>query len=55
MLTWRGPYADSQEMLDFAAARGVKPMVELMPAAEVNAAIVKVRNNTARYRVVIEF
>ena len=29
--------------------------VELMKAKDVNAAIAKVRNNTARYRVVVEF
>ena len=48
-------YDDYEEMLAFASKHGVKPQVELMPAAEVNAAITKVRNNTARYRVVLEF
>ena len=42
-------------MLQFAKTHGITPKVEVMPAAEVNDAITKVRNNTARYRVVIEF
>ena len=50
-----GPYDDYQEMLDFSLKHGIKPKIELMPASEVNAAIAKVRNNTARYRVVLEF
>lgn len=53
--SYLGPYDDYQEMLDFSAAHGIKPKVELMPAADVNAAIAKVRNNTARYRIVLEF
>lgn len=53
--SYLGPYADYEEMLAFAMEHGVKPMVELMPASEVNAAITKVRDNTARYRVVLEF
>lgn len=50
-----GPYADYEEMLEFASEHGVKPQVEIMPATEVNAAIAKVRNNSARYRVVLDF
>ena len=38
-----------------AVAHGIKPMIELMPAKDINAALTKVRNNTARYRVVVEF
>ena len=53
--SYLGPYDDYEEMLQFACDHGVKPQVELMPAKDVNAAIAKVRNNTARYRVVLEF
>jgi len=53
--SYLGPYDDYEEMLAFATAHGIKPKVELMPAAEINAAIAKVRNNTARFRVVLEF
>lgn len=53
--SYLGPYDDYQEMLDFSLKHGIKPKIELMPASEVNAAIAKVRNNTARYRVVLEF
>ena len=42
-------------MLDFAREHNIKPKVEIMPAHEVNEAIMKVRNNSARYRVVLEF
>ena len=53
--SYLGPYDDYQEMLDFSAAHGIKPKVEVMPASEVNAAIARVRSNAARYRVVLEF
>jgi len=53
--SYLGPYDDYAAMLEFATAHGIKPQVELYPAAEINAAIAKVRNNTARYRVVLEF
>ena len=53
--SYLGPHADYQGMLDFAVAHGIKPMIELMPAKDINAALTKVRNNTARYRVVVEF
>jgi len=53
--SYLGPYDDYAEMLTFSAAHGIKPQIELFPASEVNAAITKVRNNTARYRIVLEF
>lgn len=53
--SYLGPYDDYAEMLRFATEHGVKPMIELFPAAEINAAIAKVRNNTARYRIVLDF
>ena len=49
--SYLGPYDDYQEMLDFAREHNIKPKVEIMPAHEVNEAIMKVRNNSARYRV----
>ena len=53
--SYLGPYDDYDEMLAFATAHGVKPKIELHPACEINEAIAKVRNNTARYRVVLVF
>jgi D-arabinose 1-dehydrogenase-like Zn-dependent alcohol dehydrogenase len=47
-------YDDYEEMLAFATVHSVKPMVELFPASLINEAITKVRNNTARYRIVLE-
>lgn len=49
----QGPYEDYAEMLQFATTHGIKPQVEVYPVSEINAAITKVRNNTARYRIVI--
>jgi uncharacterized zinc-type alcohol dehydrogenase-like protein len=40
-------------MLSFAQEHGVKPMVELMPMSQVNAALRKVKENKARYRIVL--
>ena len=42
------------EMLDFAARHGITAKTEVVPMAEVNAAIEKVRANRARYRMVLE-
>ena len=42
------------EMLDFAARHGITAKTEVMPRAEVNAALDKVRANRARYRMVLE-
>jgi uncharacterized zinc-type alcohol dehydrogenase-like protein len=53
--SYLGPYDDYDEMLAFAAAHGVEPAVELFPAAEVNTAIAKLRQNELRYRAVLEF
>jgi uncharacterized zinc-type alcohol dehydrogenase-like protein len=53
--SYLGPYDDYEEMLAFASAHGIQPQVELFPAAQVNEAIAKLRNNTARYRIVLEF
>ena len=43
-----------REMLDFAARHGITAKTEVVPMAEVNAAIGKVRANRARYRMVLE-
>lgn len=41
------------EMLEFAAANQIKPMVEIMPISQVNEAIDRVLANKARYRIVL--
>ena len=51
--SYLGPYSDYEEMLKFATEHGIKPMVELFPFDEINTAIAKVRDNSARYRVVL--
>ncbi len=43
-----------REMLEFAARHDIKATTEIMPMTDINAAIEKVRNNQARYRVVLE-
>ena len=52
--SYLGAYADYDEMLAFAWAHAVVPRVEVMPISRVNEAIAKVRNNEARYRVVLQ-
>ncbi len=42
-----------QEMLAFAARKGIVAKTEVFPLANVNAALDKVRNNTVRYRMVL--
>lgn len=49
-----GTQADMREMLLFSQEHPIKPMIELMPMSQVNAAIQKVRQNKVRYRVVLE-
>ena len=41
-------------MLEFAARHGIKPDVEIFPAANINAAIERLRSGQQRYRVVVE-
>lgn len=43
-----------KEMLVFAARHGIKPQIEVELLSNVNAALTKVRNNQARYRMVLE-
>ena len=40
-------------MLSFAQEHGITPMVELMPMSQVNSALQKVKENKARYRIVL--
>jgi len=42
-----------REMLSFAQQHGITPMVELMPMSKVNEALRKVKQNEARYRIVL--
>ncbi len=48
-----GNHDAMREMLTFAAAQKIAPKVELMPMSQVNEAIQKVKENRARYRVVL--
>ena len=48
-----GSRADMREMLAFAQEHRITPQVELMPMAQVNEALMRVRENRARYRVVL--
>ncbi|GLC41739.1 hypothetical protein PLESTM_001234500 [Pleodorina starrii] len=48
-----GGRADMQEMLDFSAVHGVKPLVEEWPMAKINEAMQYVVDGKARYRVVL--
>lgn len=48
-----GSRATMKEMLLFTHEHGIRPKVELMPMAQVNEAIKKVKENKARYRIVL--
>ncbi len=48
-----GGRATIEEMLTFAARHRIGAMVEVMPMAQVNAALDKVRTGKARYRMVL--
>jgi alcohol/geraniol dehydrogenase (NADP+) len=48
-----GSRADMREMLTFAQEHRIIPRIELMPMSQVNEAILRVRQNQARYRVVL--
>jgi uncharacterized zinc-type alcohol dehydrogenase-like protein len=48
-----GSRADMREMLAFAQEHGITPRVELLPMAQVNEAMLRLRENRARYRVVL--
>jgi uncharacterized zinc-type alcohol dehydrogenase-like protein len=48
-----GNRATMREMLSFAQVHGITPAVELMPMSQVNEAVRRVRENKARYRIVL--
>jgi uncharacterized zinc-type alcohol dehydrogenase-like protein len=48
-----GNRATMREMLGFAQEHGITPAVEVMPMAQVNEAVQRVRENRARYRIVL--
>ena len=51
--TFLGTPDEMREMLRFAQAHAIRPMVELMPMAEINAAIERLKENKVRYRIVL--
>ena len=48
-----GTPSDMRTMLQFSNKHAIKPMVELMPMSAVNEAIQRVKENKARYRIVL--
>ncbi|MDH4211939.1 MAG: NAD(P)-dependent alcohol dehydrogenase [candidate division WOR-3 bacterium] len=48
-----GNRAIMKEVLEFAQAQGITPKVELMPMSQVNEALQRVKENKARYRIVL--
>jgi len=48
-----GNPSQMQAMLSFAQEHSIKPMVELMAMSQVNTALQKVKDNKARYRIVL--
>jgi len=48
-----GNRARMREMLSFAHAHGITPAIEQMPMSQVNEALQRVRENKARYRIVL--
>ncbi|MFH2040567.1 MAG: NAD(P)-dependent alcohol dehydrogenase [Chloroflexota bacterium] len=48
-----GNQATMRAMLSFAHEHGIKPLVELMPMSQVNEALQRVKENKARYRIVL--
>jgi alcohol/geraniol dehydrogenase (NADP+) len=49
-----GAVGETRQMLAFAARHGVRPVVETFPVADSAAALDRVREGSARYRVVLE-
>jgi uncharacterized zinc-type alcohol dehydrogenase-like protein len=49
-----GSIADTQEILDFCAAHGIGPDIEIIPIQEINDAYKRVENGEVRYRYVID-
>ncbi len=53
LTSFLGNRARMREMLSFAQAHGITPAIEQMPMSEVNEALQRVRDNQARYRIVL--
>jgi len=51
--TFLGRREEMHQMLRFAALHGISPMIELMKMSQVNQAIEKLKDNKARYRIVL--
>ena len=51
--SYLGPYDDYAEMFAFCAEHNIRPQIECVPLEEANVAIQKVRDNAARYRMVL--
>ena len=49
-----GGRAAIREMLEFSARHGIKAKTEVMPMSEVNQAIARLKDNKARYRIVLK-
>ena len=49
-----GSRSNMHEMLEFAARHEIKTQVEVLPMSEVNYAIARIKNNKARYRIVLK-
>ncbi|PRY35610.1 NAD(P)-dependent alcohol dehydrogenase [Umezawaea tangerina] len=49
-----GSPVQTRQMLDFAARHGIRPEIETYPIADVEQALDRVRQGTARYRAVLE-
>jgi D-arabinose 1-dehydrogenase-like Zn-dependent alcohol dehydrogenase len=49
-----GSAHDTEEAMRFAAANGVRPMVERMPLSEANEALTRIRAGKPRFRIVLE-
>ena len=48
-----GSRTTMQEMFSFAQSHGIKPAIETMPMSKVNEALQRVKENKARYRIVL--
>ena len=49
-----GSIAETQEVLDFCAEHGVAPDVQVIPIQEINEAYKQVKDETVRFRFVID-
>jgi uncharacterized zinc-type alcohol dehydrogenase-like protein len=49
-----GSPSDIARMLDFAARKDIKPMIERFAMTDINAAVDRVRSGKARFRVVLQ-